>query len=92
MGRPIGVTIITVLMVIAGILMVIAGISAMALAPFISMAAQSQDLAGGISTTMLGGFAAATGAFMLVLGIASLAIRTDSSREDGRGRRQSFYQ
>ena len=61
-------------MVIAGIVMLIAGISATALAPFIPIAAQSKDLAGDVSTTMLGGFAVATGAFMLALGIASLAI------------------
>jgi hypothetical protein len=74
MGRPTGVTIIGVLMAIAGIVMIIAGISAMALAPFIPMAAQNQELAGGISSAMLGGFATASGAIMLALGIASLVI------------------
>jgi hypothetical protein len=74
MGRPTGVTIIGVLMAIAGVVMIIAGISAMAIAPLIPMAAQSQDLAGGISSAMLGGFAVAAGAVMLALGIASLVI------------------
>lgn len=74
MGRPTGVTIIGVLMAIAGVVMIIAGISAMAIAPLIPMAVQSQDLAGGISSAMLGGFAVASGAVMLALGIASLVI------------------
>lgn len=74
MSRPVGVTIIGVLMAIAGIVMIIAGISAMALAPLIPMATESQDLAMGISSTMLGGIAIASGAIMLALGIASLVI------------------
>lgn len=61
-------------MAIAGIVMIIAGISAMALAPIIPMATESQDLAMGISSTMLGGIAIASGAIMLALGIASLII------------------
>jgi uncharacterized membrane protein (DUF2068 family) len=61
-------------MAIAGIVMIIAGISAMALAPIIPMATDSQDLAIGISSTMLGGIAIASGAIMLALGIASLII------------------
>lgn len=74
MGRPTGVTIIAVLMVIGGAIMLVAGISAIALAPLLPMAAQSQDLAGDISATMLGGVAAASGAFFIALGIASLVI------------------
>lgn len=74
MDRPLGVTIIGVLMAIAGIVMIIAGISSMALAPLIPMAAESQDLGMGISSAMLGGFAVASGAIMLALGIASLLI------------------
>lgn len=74
MSRPVGVTIIGVLMAIAGIVMIIAGISAMALAPLIPMATESQDLAMGISSTMLGGIAIASGAIMLAIGIASLVI------------------
>ena len=74
MGRPIRVTMIAVLMVIGGIIMLIAGISAIAIALFLPMAAQSRDLAGGISTTMLGGLATASGAFFPALGIASLVM------------------
>lgn len=74
MSRPVGVMIIGVLMAIAGIVMIIASISAMALAPIIPMATESQDLAMGISSTMLGGIAIASGAIMLALGIASLVI------------------
>lgn len=74
MGRPTGVTIIAVLMVIGGAIMLVGGISAIALAPLLPMAAQSQDLAGGISSAMLGGVAAASGAFFIALGIASLVI------------------
>lgn len=74
MGRPTGVTIIAVLMVIAGIVMIIAGISAMAVAPLLPMAVPSQDLPAGLSATMLGGIAVGSGAFMLALGIAGLVI------------------
>lgn len=74
MGRPLGVTIIGVLMAIAGVVMIIAGASALAVAPFIPMAAQSQDLGVDISSAMLGGVAVASGAVMLALGVASLII------------------
>lgn len=74
MDRPTGVTIIAVLMAIAGIVMIIAGISALAFAPFIPIAVPSQDLPAGLSMTMLGGIAVASGAFMLALGIAGLVI------------------
>jgi hypothetical protein len=74
MGRPTGVTIIAVLMVIAGIVMIIAGISAMAIAPLLPMALQDQDLPVGLSEAMLGGLAVGSGAFMIALGIAGLII------------------
>ena len=74
MGRPTGVTIIAVLMVIAGVVMIIAGISAMAIAPFLPTVVQSQDLPVGLSEAMLGGIAVGSGAFMLALGIAGLVI------------------
>jgi hypothetical protein len=74
MGRPTGVTIIAVLMVIAGVVMIIAGISALAVAPFLPMAIPSQDLPTGLSASMLGGMAVGSGAVMLALGIAGLVI------------------
>src|SRR5919197_1021482 len=74
MGRPTGVTIIAVLMAIAGVVMIIAGISAIAVGPFISTTVPSQNLPAGMSAAMLGGVATGSGAFMLVLGIAGLAI------------------
>ena|ERR671936_887254 len=74
MRRPTGVTIIAVLMVIAGIVMIIAGVSAIVVAPFLPAAVPSQDLPTGLSATMLGGIAVASGAFMLALGIAGLVI------------------
>jgi hypothetical protein len=74
MGKPTGVTIIAILMVIAGVVMIIAGISAVAVAPFLPMAIPSQDLPTGLSTAMLGGIAVGSGAFMLGLGIAGLVI------------------
>lgn len=74
MRRPTGVTIIAVLMAIAGIVMIIAGISAVAVAPFLPAAFPSQNLPTGFSTAMLGGLAVGSGAFMLVLGVAGLVI------------------
>lgn len=74
MGRPTGVTIIAVLMVIAGVVMIIAGISALAVAPFLPMAIPSQDLPTGLSASILGGMAVGSGAVMLALGIAGLVI------------------
>jgi hypothetical protein len=74
MGRPTGVTIIAVLMVIGGVIMLFGGISAVALAPFLPATLQSQDFAGDVSATMLGGVATASGALFIALGIASLVI------------------
>jgi lysylphosphatidylglycerol synthetase-like protein (DUF2156 family) len=74
MARPLGVTIIAILMAIAGIAMIVAGVSALFLGSLIPLAGQTQDFAGDISSTMLGGFAVASGAVMLALGIASLII------------------
>ena len=54
--------------------MIIAGVSALFLGSLIPFAGQTQDFAGDISSTMLGGFAVASGAVMLALGIASLII------------------
>jgi hypothetical protein len=74
MARPLGVTIIAILMAIGGIAMIVAGVSALFLGSLIPLAGQTQDFAGNISSTMLGGFAVASGAVMLALGIASLVI------------------
>ncbi|HEX7031671.1 MAG TPA: hypothetical protein VF172_01600 [Nitrososphaera sp.] len=74
MARPVGVTIIGILMAIAGVVMIIAGISAIALAPIIPMATESEELAMGISSTMFGGIAIASGAILLSLGIVSLVV------------------
>ncbi len=74
MNRPTGVTIIAVLMAIAGAVMIIAGTSALAFAPFIPVAVQNQNLPAGMSMTMLGGIAVGAGSFMIALGIASLVI------------------
>lgn len=73
MARPLGVTIIAILMVISGIVMIVAGAGAVALVPFIP-AMQTEELATDISSTILGGFAVASGTMMLILGIASLVI------------------
>ncbi len=74
MGRPTGVTIIAVLMAIAGVVMIVAGISTIAFPPFIPTTIQSQNLPAGMFTMMLGGIAAGSGTFMLALGIAGLVI------------------
>jgi len=74
MARPLGVTIIAILMAIGGIAMIVAGVSALFLGSLIPLAGQTQDFAGNISSTMLGGFAVVSGAVMLALGIASLVI------------------
>lgn len=74
MARPTGVTIIAVLMAIAGIVMIIAGTSAVAVGPFLPTAFPSQNLPTGLSAAMLGGLAVGSGAFMLVLGVAGLVI------------------
>jgi hypothetical protein len=75
MGRPIGVTIIGVLMAIGGVIMIGVGIIASVgtlVLPFVAME-PGQEL-GGFSTAMFGGIAAVTGAIMLALGIAALVI------------------
>jgi hypothetical protein len=61
-------------MAIAGIAMIVAGVSALFLGSLVPLAGQTQDFAGDISSTMLGGFGVASGAVMLALGIASLVI------------------
>lgn len=75
MGRPIGVTIIGILMAIGGVIMIgvgiIASIGALVL-PFVAM--EPGPELGGFSPALLGGLAAVTGVIMLALGIAALVI------------------
>ena len=74
MARPLGVTIIGILMVIGGIVMIFAGIAAVLAGSLLPLAMQTGSLPEGIPTAMFGGAAVGIGAFMLALGIAALVI------------------
>jgi hypothetical protein len=74
MARPLGVTVIAILMVIGGIVMLFAGIAAVVAGSLLPFAAQTGNLPDTIPVPMLGGAAVGFGAFMLALGIAALVI------------------
>lgn len=74
MARPLGVTVIAILMVIGGIVMLFAGIAAVVAGSLLPFAAQTGNLPDTMSMPMLGGAAVGFGAFMLALGIAALVI------------------
>ena len=68
MEKPLGVSIMAVLIGLGGMVMIIAGIGAMAIAPMLQVFSQSQD------APVLGGIAVASGAITLALGIASIVV------------------
>lgn len=75
MARPLGVTIIAILLIISGIVMIIGGAGAVAIAPFLPPLAQTEDMmTDAISEALLSVTAIITGIILLALGIAALFI------------------
>jgi uncharacterized membrane protein (DUF2068 family) len=75
MARPLGVTIIAILLIISGIVMIIGGAGAVAVAPFLPPLTQTEGMMiDSMSGALLSVTAIISGIILLALGIAALFI------------------